>query len=250
MHHEVSFLYSAINALLNTLLGPPPSGKVLFTVGSFQFKFPHEWMPDPAINALLVVLVLLTIGLLLRRGLSKDRPGQLQQIFEVVVGGIRGLMHDVIGHHADSYLGMIGTFAFFICLCNAFGLIFFLQPPTANLNTNLALALVSFTYYHVQGIKHSGFSYFKHFCGPIALLAFFFIPLEIVSHSARVISLTLRLTGNITGEHTATGVFAEIFPILIPWPMMLLGIVGTFMQTFIFVMLSSVYVSEAVAEEH
>jgi len=251
MHHEVSFLYHFVNDLLTRLFGPVPAGKVLFRIGSqLEFKVPNEWVPDHVLNALLVVLILLTIGLIVRRSLSKENPTGLQQVFEVVIAGIRGLLNDVIGHHGDDYLPMIGAFAFFIFTSNIFGLFFFLQPPTTNLNTNLALALVSFSYYHTQGLRHAGPAYLKHFLGPMMALAPLFILLEPISHIARVISLTLRLTGNIGGEHTATGVFAGFFPVFLPWPMMLLGIIGAGMQAFIFVMLSTVFVSGAVSEDH
>ncbi len=252
MHHEVSFLYHWINELLNHLLGAPPAGKVLFSIKAlgFDFKMPDVWMPDHVLNALTVLLVLTAIAVWVRKGLSKDKPSGLQQVFEIVIGGIRGLLFDVIGHHGDHYLPMIASFAFFIFVSNFFGLIFFLQPPTANLNTNLALALVSFAYYHTQGFRHAGPGYLKHFLGPMLVLAPLFILLEPISHIARVVSLTLRLTGNIGGEHTATGVFTGFFPVLLPWPMMLLGMIGAGMQAFIFVMLSSVYVSGAVSEEH
>jgi F-type H+-transporting ATPase subunit a len=261
MHHEFSIFYAWLNALAVSLFGEAPKDLVVFSVKGFALKFPavpfkvdgiekNGWIPDHVLNASLVVLLLLVLGLFLRSRLSKKSPGGFQQVIEIVVGGLRGLLADVIGHGSDHYLWMIGSFAFFIFFCNAFGLIFFLQPPTANLNTNLALALVSFTFYHVQGFRHSGFGYLKHFLGPILLLAPLFLILEPISHVARILSLTLRLTGNITGEHTATGVFAGIFPLIVPLPMMFLGIIGTFMQTFIFVMLSSVYVAGAVSDEH
>ena len=250
MHHETSFLYHAVNNLLVSLLGPPPAGKPIFTVAGFVFAWPQEWMPDHVLNAILVFFVILVLGLIVRATLSKDKPGAVQQVFEVVLSAIKGLLNDIIGHHGDHYLPMIASFAFFIFLSNIFGLIFFLQPPTANLNTNLALALVSAVYYHSQGFKHAGPGYLKHFMGPMLALAPLFLLLEPISHIARVVSLTLRLTGNVGGEHTATGVFSSMFPVFVPWPMMILGIVGATMQAFIFVMLSTVYVSGAVSEEH
>lgn len=249
MHHEVSFLYHWVNSILESLLGPPPQ-RVLFEVGSFAFRTPEVWLPDHVLNAILVVLLILVGGLVLKSRLKKTSPSGFQQAIEVFVAAIRDLLLDVIGPHGRHYMPLLGSFAFFILVSNFFGLVFFLQPPTANLNTNLALALVSFVYYHTQGLRHSGLRYFKHFLGPIAAMFLLFLPLELVSHTARVVSLTLRLTGNISGEHAASGFFFGLFPLVVPWPMMLLGIIGAIMQTLIFVMLSTVYVAEAVAEEH
>jgi len=249
MHHETSFLYDWINGLLVRWLGPPPD-RVLFAFGDFQFKTTEVWLPDHVLNSILVLLILVVGGIWLRRNLSKENPSGFQQSMEILIGSLRDLLDDVIGHHGSAHLPVIGGFAFFILVANFFGLIFFLQPPTANLNTNLALALVSFVYYHIQGFRHANVAYLKQFLGPILGLVILFLPLEIISHSARVLSLTLRLTGNISGEHTANGVFTGIFPLFVPWPMMLLGIIGACMQTFIFVMLSTVYVAGAVSEEH
>jgi F-type H+-transporting ATPase subunit a len=140
----------------------------------------------------------------------------------------------------------------FIFISNIFGLLYFLQPPTANTNTTFALSITAFLYYNFQGIKAQGVvHYIKHFMGPIPWLAPLMFPIELIGHFARILSLGMRLFGNILGEHTATGIFVGMFPLLLPWPMMGLGIFGSFLQTFVFIMLTMVYLGGAVAaEEH
>lgn len=210
-------------------------------------------VPDHVIMALLVLLVSSIVFPLAARSFSRDNPGKFQHFLEMIVGGIKALLEDIVGHGAGSkYLYIIGSFAVFIFLSNIFGLFYFLQPPTGNPNTTFALALSSFVYYNYQGIKTQGLlHYLKHFAGPLPLLAPLMIPIEIIGHLARILSLAMRLFGNIFGEHTATGIFVGMMPLLLPWPMMGLGIFGAVLQTFVFIMLTMVYIGGAVAaEEH
>jgi F-type H+-transporting ATPase subunit a len=233
MEHEHSFLYEPVNHLLQPLLG--------FAV------------PDHVIMALLVLVLSLIIFPLASRNLSRDNPSRFQHFLELVVGGLKDLLDDVVGHGASKkYLYIIGGFACFIFMSNIFGLFFFLQPPTSNPNTTFALGLTAFLYYNAQGIKEQGLlHYLKHFTGPIAILAPLFIVIEIIGHLARILSLGMRLFGNIFGEHTATGIFMGMLPFVLPWPMMGLGIFGAFLQTFVFIMMTMVYIGGAVtAEEH
>ncbi len=233
MEHEHSILYEPVNHLLKPLLG--------FAV------------PDHVLMALLVLVISLIIFPLASRRLSRDNPSRFQHVLELVVSGLKDLLDDVVGHGASKkYLYIIGAFACFIFISNIFGLIFFLQPPTSNPNTTFALGLTAFLYYNAQGIKEQGLlHYLKHFMGPIAILAPLFIVIEIIGHLARVLSLGMRLFGNIFGEHTATGIFMGMLPFVLPWPMMGLGIFGAFLQTFVFIMMTMVYIGGAVtAEEH
>jgi F-type H+-transporting ATPase subunit a len=202
--------------------------------------------------AALVLLISAILFPLISRRISRDNPGPLQHILEVTVSGLKGLLHEIIGHHGDQYLYIIGAFAVFIFLSNLFGLFFFLQPPTSNPNTTFALAITSFLYFNYQGIRKQGFwHYIKHFAGPIWWLAPLMFIIEIIGNFARVLSLGMRLFGNIFGEHTATSIFMGLVPFFVPWPMMGLGIFGAFLQTFVFIMLTMVYIGGAVAvEEH
>jgi len=269
-HHSV--LYGPVNRLLIALLGPPPVDKV--SPAWREFFFPdgvNAWIPDTAIMALLLTLIVAVLFPLAARSFDRERPGGVQNFLELLVDGIRNLLEDVIGHGAGKkYLAIIGSFALFIFIGNIFGLIFPLQPPTGSLSTTVALAVIAFLYFNWQGIKeHGPLKYLRHFGGPSllsdkagwglkigmfpALLAFgaLFFVIEMIGNFARILSLSLRLFMNISGEHTVTGFFASLFPIIVPWPLMILGLFTAVLQSFIFVTLTAVYINLATAhEEH
>jgi F-type H+-transporting ATPase subunit a len=235
MEHESSILYAPVNALWH----------------SVQHRFAWD-IPDHVIMALLVLVISAILFPMAARRISRDNPGTLQHILELTVDSLKGLLREIIGHEGDRYLYIIGSFAVFIFISNMFGLFFFLQPPTSNPNTTFALAITSFLYFNYQGIRKQGLvHYVKHFAGPIWWLAPLMFPIELIGNFARVLSLGMRLFGNIFGEHTATAIFMSMVPFVVPWPMMGLGIFGAFLQTFVFIMLTMVYISGAIAaEEH
>ena len=235
MEHESSILYGPVNALWH----------------SVQHQFAWD-IPDHVIMALLVLSLSCVVFPLVARRISKDNPSHFQHILELVVGGLKTLLADIVGHGGERFLYIIGSFAVFIFVSNMFGLFFFLQPPTSNPNTTFGLAACAFLYYNYQGIRTQGLGkYLKHFMGPMPLLAPIMVPIEIIGHLARILSLGMRLFGNIFGEHMATGIFMGMLPFVLPWPMMGLGIFGAFLQTFVFIMLTMVYIGGAVTiEEH
>jgi F-type H+-transporting ATPase subunit a len=247
--HEYSILFGPVNALLRAVLGDP-SPAWQRTMGLEEA--PGAWLPDHVVMALLVVTLVALVLLPARRRYSVERPSGVQQVLELLLSGIRNLADDVIGHgRGADFVPLVTALAFFIFLSNIFGLVFFLQPPTANTSTTFALSITVFLFYNIVGVVRSGpVGYAKHFIGPVWWLFPLMVPLEIISHLARVLSLALRLFGNIFGEHTATGIFVGLVPFLVPWPMMGLGILGAVIQTFIFMMLTAVYVSGAVEQEH
>lgn len=251
-HHSI--LYGPVNRLLIALAGPPPVEKM--SPGAAAFWFPDgraAWIPDHALMALLVLAIFAVFLPLAARRYDRAKPGRVQNFLEMIVAGVRSLVSDIIGHGAEKrYLNVIGGFATFIFIANLFGLFFFLQPPTGSLSTTIALAVLSFLYFNFQGVKEHGFfGYLKHFMGPVLWLAPLFFVIEIIGNFARILSLSLRLFMNIYGEHTATGIFAGLVPIVVPWPLMALGLFTALLQAFIFATLSSVYISLATAhEEH
>lgn len=251
-HHSI--LYGPVNRLLIALFGPPPVARMSPPAAAFWFPDGRAaWIPDAALMALLVLLIFTVFLPLAARRYDRQRPGRIQNFLEMVVAGIRSLVSDIIGHGAEKrYLNVIGGFAVFIFVANLFGLFFFLQPPTGSLSTTVALAVLSFLYFNFQGIKEHGvLGYLKHFMGPVLWLAPLFFVIEIIGNFARILSLSLRLFMNIYGEHTATGIFAGLVPIVVPWPLMALGLFTALLQAFIFATLSSVYISLATAhEEH
>jgi F-type H+-transporting ATPase subunit a len=249
LEHPVSFLYHPVNRILIALFGDS-NVRVQELLGLHDAGY---WLPDHVIMAMLVVVLVAAVLIPISRRLSLDNPGKLQQIFELLITGLEELIEDVVGHgFGKRFLPFIMGLAVFIFVGNIFGLFYFVQPPTANPNTTFALSITAFLFYNFVGIKDNGlFKYLKHFAGPLPLLAPLMVPIEIISHLARILSLALRLFGNIFGEHTATGIFFVMFPFVVPWPMMGLGIFGALLQAFIFIMLTMAYLQGAVgAEEH
>jgi F-type H+-transporting ATPase subunit a len=249
LEHYYSFLFEPVNKLLIALFGPAPH-RYQELMG---IHYEGYWLPDHVVMAMLVVVIVAAVLIPTSRRLSVDAPNKLQQIFELLQVGLVDLIEDVVGHgFGKRFLPFIMGLAVFIFVGNIFGLFYFVQPPTANPNTTFALSITAFLFYNVVGIRDNGlFSYLKHFAGPLPLLAPLMVPIEIISHLARILSLALRLFGNIFGEHTATGIFFGLFPLLLPWPMMCLGIFGSLLQAFIFIMLTMAYLNGAVAsEEH
>jgi F-type H+-transporting ATPase subunit a len=249
LDHPVSVLYHPINKLLIALFGES-SARFQELMGLHEAGY---WLPDHVVMAMLVVVTVAAVFIPVSRRLSVESPGKLQQIVELLITGIEELIEDVVGHgFGKRFLPFIMGLAVFIFVSNIFGQFYFLQPPTANPNTTFALSITAFLFYNIVGIKDNGlFRYLKHFAGPLPLLAPLMVPIEIISHLARILSLALRLFGNIFGEHTATGIFFVMFPFVVPWPMMGLGIFGSLLQAFIFIMLTMAYLQGAVgAEEH
>lgn len=193
---------------------------------------------------------------LLTRSLSVDKPGLGQQILELVVSTLRNMLTDNISHHGEKYLPWIGPFAVFIFFANLLGVIPWFQPPTQYWILTAALGSCSFLAYTYLGIRETGIRYGGHFIGPmiptgkwnIPWLLPLFLILEPLSHMARPFSLSIRLFANIMGEHQVSGVFLHLIPIIVPAMFMVLGLFTVFLQTFIFVTLSIVYI--ALAVEH
>lgn len=235
MEHEHSILYGPVNALWHAV----------------QSQWAWD-IQDHVINAGLVLVISLIVFPLMARRISRDNPSGFQHVLELVVQGLKDMLHDMVGHGSDKFLPVIGAFTVFIFVSNIMGLFFFLSPPTSNPNTTFALSISAFLYFNYQGIKAQGLlHYLKHFGGPVWWLFPLMFLIEMVGNFARILSLSMRLFGNIFGEHTATGIFMGLIPIVVPFPMMALGIFGALLQTFVFVMLLMVYLNGAVgAEEH
>jgi F-type H+-transporting ATPase subunit a len=249
LEHPLSILYHPINKLLIAILNESPE-RWQSLMGLHNEGY---WLPDNAIMSILVVIVVAAILIPISRKLSVESPGKLQSMLELLITGLQDLIEDVVGHGMGKrFLPFIGGLAFFIFIGNIFGIFYFVQPPTADPSTTFALSITAFVFYNVVGIRQNGvINYLKHFAGPLPLLAPLMVPIEIISHLARILSLALRLFGNIFGEHTATGIFFSMFPFILPWPMMGLGIFGSLLQAFIFIMLTMAYLNGAVgAEEH
>ncbi|PIR21331.1 MAG: ATP synthase F0 subunit A [Deltaproteobacteria bacterium CG11_big_fil_rev_8_21_14_0_20_47_16] len=178
--------------------------------------------------------------------------GGIATTFELAVEGILNLMEGVMGPSARRYLPLIGSLFIYIFVSNLIGMIPGMNPPTGNINTNLACALVVFVTYNVMGVREQGVkNYIKHFMGPIIWLAPLMIVLELVSHLVRPASLSIRLFGNIMGDHMVLGVFTHLTKVGVPVIFLGLALFVSFIQAFVFSLLSMIYISLATShEEH
>jgi F-type H+-transporting ATPase subunit a len=176
----------------------------------------------------------------------------LRNMFEMFTDAVMSVATGVMGEaNARRFLPLIGTLACFIFFSNIFALIPGFAPPTATLKTNVALALTVFVLTHVYGIMANGWSYFKKFLGHAPLyMAPFMIPIEIVSHLARPLSLSLRLLGNMAADHKVVAAFFGLVPLLVPVPFLILGVLVVIIQTMVFCLLTMVYIQGAVEPEH
>lgn len=204
---------------------------------------------DAIISTWLIMVLLLLLSLLTTRAL-KTIPGGLQNFMEVVIGGIENMIVETMGEQGRPYFPLIATVTLFVLISNLIGLIPGFFPPTANINTTAACAIVIFLSTHVVGIKHHGFGYIKHFCGPIIWLAPVIFFIEIIGHLSRPLSLTLRLFGNMNGHELVLMIFFGLAPFLVPLPMMLMGVLVSFIQAFVFMLLSMIYIQGSLEEAH
>jgi F-type H+-transporting ATPase subunit a len=242
---------------VNAILGPAvrADGEAM----GYHFQAGHGAHPAPVIPNFIVMIMLIVAGLtalslFMRSRLSVDNPGKLQILLEDGVRAVLGLLEEWIGPKGGRFLPLIATLGIFILLGNYMGLVPGLMAPTSSINTTLGCALTIWVYYHYQGIKAQGaWSYIKHFAAPPGaplFIAPIMFPIEIISHFSRVLSLSLRLFGNIFGEELVILILFGIVPFLVPLPMMFLGLVTGGLQAFIFVLLSIIYLQGAVAVEH
>jgi F-type H+-transporting ATPase subunit a len=204
-----------------------------------------------------ILFIICIAGILLMRGrLSVDRPSKGQQLLEVVVEQIRGLLDQVIGPYGRRYLTVIGSFAVFILVGNLMGQIPGLGAPTENINVTGALGITSFLYFIISGFRQQGLKYLKHFTGGLTgalliSLGWLIFIVEIVSNTVRPVTLSLRLFVNMYADQKIAGAFMDLIAPIVPIFTVVLGLFVAFVQTFIFIMLSMVYLSETVPhEEH
>src|SRR5574341_1130089 len=216
---------------------------------------PGQWMPAHLTFTWLIMAVLVVMGVLGTRAL-RPVPGPLQNFVEVVIEAFYGLLDQMIGKQGRQFLPLIGTAGLFILTSNLLGNIPGFQPPTANWNTTVALAVTVFIAYNYYGIrKHGLLNYLKHFCGPVWWLAPLMFPIEFIGHLARPVSLSIRLFGNIFGEESVIVILVSLVWLVMPYMIWLgimlpLSLFTAAVQTFVFIMLSMVYIAGAVEEGH
>ena len=247
LHHEF-LIVQVVNAVFGPLVAAllQPLG-VTFEPGAHV-------IPDYLVMAGLILAVMTALCLVLRSRLKVERPGKLQIVMEDAVGGLLGLLEDTVGPKGPRYLSLVGSVGIFILLGNLMGLVPGLMAPTSNINVTVGCALTVWVYYHMHGLREQGVvGYVKHFAAPPGApiwIAPIYFPIEIISHLSRVLSLSVRLFGNVYGEELVILILFSIVPLLVPLPMMLLGVITGSLQAFIFVMLTMIYLQGAVHVEH
>jgi F-type H+-transporting ATPase subunit a len=214
-------------------------------LGKFNLHIPphvtYSWV---------VMLILIGLGMMASKRISLVPTGA-QNVLELVVSGLEDFMVEITGEEGRAFFPYIATLFLYIMVCNLLGLLPGFLSPTANINTPLSLALITFVYTHYLGVKFHGAKYVKHFLGPIPALAPLFFPIEIIGHFARVLSLTLRLFGNIMGEDLVLAILLFLAgTFLAPLPMMFLAVFTSVVQAFVFTLLSIMYFAGSMEHAH
>lgn len=235
-------------ALLNRLFG----GVAYALLTALHIPVHHRATPISNSFAMEVVVMLLLIlfFIAVRMRLSVDQPGALQHAMEGIDGFIGNMGEEIIGHHYHPYQPYLVVLGLFILTSNLIGIIPSFESPTGVPVVPLGCALLTWFYYHFQGLRTNGFGYFKHFMGPVWWLAPLMLPIEIFSHTARLLSLTVRLYANMFAGEMVTLVFFSLVPLGVPILFIGLHIGVSLIQTYIFVILACVYLGEATAHEH
>lgn len=223
---------------------------VLFHFEHIPFYITYSWV---------AMIILIALSLIVRRGL-KLHPSSFQNAIEIVVEGLYNFTEGVMGHKANKvFFPLIGTLGLYIFICNFMGLIPGFESPTSNINVTASMAICVFLSTHYLGIRIHGLRYITHFFGPvrsipaIPLMLIMFL-IEIISHLARPVTLSVRLFGNMMSKHMILLILAVLAPLIIPTPILALGVLVSVVQAFVFIILSSIYLGmaaeEAEHEEH
>ncbi|MGD0801109.1 MAG: F0F1 ATP synthase subunit A [Terracidiphilus sp.] len=224
-----------------------------------------QWIDPDAANAthsalkvnqafaleLLVVLAFIAFFILVRVSLSAEKPGAAQQFAEIIHEQIGGLAEGCIGHGYQRFQAFVTCIFLFVLTCNLAGLIPGLEAPTMSPFVPLGLAVTVFIYYNFHGVREQGpIGYLKHFCGPMWQIAPLLFLIEIISHVARLLSLTVRLWANMYAGDLVTLVFFSLFPLGVTLPFLGLHILVSVVQALVFCLLAMIYLGQAVAHEH
>jgi F-type H+-transporting ATPase subunit a len=236
-------------ALFNRFLAGPLDS-FLSAVGHPAADPAHPWENWITVEILVVALILVVFGLL-RSKLSVDKPGKFQLTFEAIYKFVLGQASESIDHHVDRYMSFFGSIFIFVLFMNLIGVIPGLESPTMSPAVPLALAISVFLYYNWMGLREQGLGkYLLHFAGPVWWMAPIMIPIEIISHFARPLSLTIRLYANMFAGERVTVTFLTLTYFILPAVFMGLHVFVAFLQAFIFMLLAMIYVGGAVAHEH
>ncbi|HEX5235021.1 MAG TPA: F0F1 ATP synthase subunit A [Silvibacterium sp.] len=242
------FLITRLTALLNQWFATPIDA--LLT--SLRIHVAHPSHPiNMALTMELVVMLLLILFFIASRfSLNVEKPGTIQHTAELIHEFVGGQAEQIIGHGYERFMPFVTTILLFVLICNCFGLFPGFETPTADPVVPLGLAILTFIYYNWHGVRAQGpVGYLKHFAGPMWQISFLMFPIEIISHLARIMSLTIRLYANMLASDLLTLAFFSMIPIAIPSIFLGLHFGVSVIQAYIFMLLSIIYLSMAVAHE-
>jgi F-type H+-transporting ATPase subunit a len=209
----------------------------------------NHYVPEHVMYTLFVFGILALLSVLATRRLAVY-PGQTQNVMEVIIGGFDSLLNEIMGENGRKFFPLVATIGLFILFSNLLGIIPGFESPTSNINTNAAMAIIVFLSTHVVGLKEHGLKYFKQFLGPVWWLIPLMLPIEVISHISRPLSLTFRLFGNIKGEDIVLLVVLFLVPWFVPLPVFILMIFTSLVQTLVFMLLTMMYIAGAMEEGH
>ena len=251
MEHELG-----LTALFNNFLGG--LGRAIYGLLHVHMENPERPWENWLVMEILVVALLMIAAALVRSQLSVDKPGTLQHVFESIYGFIKNLVDEVGVHHGEQYVPYIGTIFLFILSMNLIGMIPAFESPTMVPYVGAGLAVVTFLYFNIMGFRAHGPKYLAHFAGPVRFdnvlaniaIILFMVPIELISVFIRPLSLTVRLYGNMFAGEQVTGVFLSLTKFLIPVIFMGLHVFVSLVQAYVFTLLTTIYISQAVEHEH
>jgi len=242
--HEELWLTRIFNDYLAS-----PANAILNAVGQPAHNTARPW-ENWIVMEILVLAIIVIVVAALRSSLSTDKPGRLQHLFEVIYNFLKDTTEEAGIPHGEKYVPLFGTLFVFILFANLIGIIPGFESPTMFTWVPAGLAVIAFAYYNYMGFRANGFGYLKHFLGPIWWLAWLMLPIEIISHFARPMSLTIRLYANMFAGEQVTLAFLRIVPLFVPVIFMALHVFVSFLQAYIFTLLTMIYVGGAMEHEH
>jgi F-type H+-transporting ATPase subunit a len=245
-----------LTALFNNYLAGPAN--TLLGLFHITAKNPARPWEDWIVMEILVAVLLMAVVAVLKSGLSADKPGALQHIFEGIYGFISTTAEEAGIHHGHQYVPYIGTIFIFIVSMNLFGIIPAFESPTMAPWVPAGLAVVTFFYFNAMGFKANGIGYLAQFVGPVRFpnriatvaVCVFMLPIETMSVLIRPLSLTVRLYGNMFAGEQVTLVFLSLTKLVIPVVFMGLHIFVGLVQAYVFTLLTTIYVAIATSHEH
>ena len=242
--HEPSLITDTLNKYFGNL-----ATQVLHAVHVQPYN-PHAPITETFAMEILVLGLLFIFFVLVRLSLNVEKPGPIQQIAEMLHGFVSGQADSIIGPHAQRYVMFTTCVLMFVLTSNLLGMVPGLLAPTSVATVPLGVALLCFFYYHFHGVRENGLGYFKQFVGPIWWISWMMLPIELISHFARVLSLTVRLYANMFASDLLTLVWFSIIPIAVPSVFLGLHFAVSVIQAFVFMLLAMIYLSMAVSHEH